>query len=262
MKPISRRLPAYKDEAFLESPAARSVRILSEYLSPLDHFRREMIRDTVVFFGSARIPPEGDHPLAPYYDAARVLARLVTEWSEGLHKPLRFVVCTGGGPGIMEAANRGANDAGGKSIGLNIGLPFEQLPNPYISPELNFEFHYFFMRKFWFAYLAKALIVFPGGFGTLDELIELLTLMQTHKLEKKMVIILYGSAFWKDVLNFDALVRYGVISPEDLDLFQYADDPQTALQILTDGLTEHYLEPKQPLPEFERMIPAIAKSRV
>jgi len=262
MKMINRRLPAYKDEAFLESSAARSVRILSEYLSPLDHFRREMIRDTVVFFGSARIPSEGDHPLVRYYDEARVLARKVTEWSEALSKPLRFVVCTGGGPGIMEAANRGANDAGGKSIGLNIGLPFEQLPNPYISPELNFEFHYFFMRKFWFAYLAKALVVFPGGFGTLDELSELLTLTQTKKLEKKMMIILYGSSFWKEVLNFEALVRYGVISPEDLDLFQYADDPDSALKLLVDGLTEHYLEPKHPLPHFEQMIPAIAKSRV
>jgi uncharacterized protein (TIGR00730 family) len=262
MQMINRRQPAYKDEAFLESNAARSVRILSEYLSPLDHFRREMIRDTVVFFGSARIPPEGDHPLVRYYEEARILARQVTEWSEGLSKPLRFVVCTGGGPGIMEAANRGANDAGGKSIGLNIGLPFEQLPNPYISPELNFEFHYFFMRKFWFAYLAKALVVFPGGFGTLDELSELLTLTQTRKLEKKMVIILYGSSFWKEVLNFEALVRYGMISPEDLDLFQFADDTDSALKLLTDGLTEHYLEPKHPLPAFEQMIPAIAKSRV
>jgi uncharacterized protein (TIGR00730 family) len=253
--------PAYKDESFLESSAARSVRILSEYLAPLDRFRREMVRDTVVFFGSARIPAEGD-PMSRYYQDARTVARSFTEWSESLSKPLRFVVCTGGGPGIMEAANRGASEAGGTSIGLNIGLPFEQWPNDFISPELNFEFHYFFMRKFWFAYLAKALIVFPGCFGTLDELSELLTLAQTKKLEKKIVIVLYGTSFWKEVLNFEALVKYGMISPEDLDLFQFADDPETAVKLLTDGLTEHYLNPKEPLPAFEQMIPAIAKSRV
>jgi uncharacterized protein (TIGR00730 family) len=253
---------AYKDEEFVESSAARSVRILSEYLAPLDRFRKEMIRDTIVFFGSARIPAEGDHPLVPYYQDARVLGRKVTEWSEGLHKPWRFVVCTGGGPGIMEAANRGAHEAGGKSIGLNIGLPFEQFPNPYITEELNFEFHYFFMRKFWFAYLAKALVVFPGGFGTLDELTELLTLAQTRKLDKKIVIVLYGSSFWKEILNFEAMVKYGVISPEDLDLFQFADDPDQAMEILATGLTKHYLHPAEPLPPFEQMIPAIAKSRV
>ena len=162
----------------------------------------------------------------------------------------------------MEAANRGASDAGGKSIGLNIGLPFGQWPNDFITPELNFEFHYFFMRKFWFAYLAKALIVVPGGFGTLDELSELLTLAQTKKLEKKMVIILYGTSFWKEVINFDALVKYGMISPADMDLFQFADDPGTALQLLVDGLTKHYLHPEHPLPAFEQMIPAISKSRM
>lgn len=257
-----RKPPAYRDEVFLESPAARSVRILSEYLNPLDHFRREMIRDTVVFFGSARIPAEGDHPLARYYEEARDLARQVTEWSESLKKPLRFVVCTGGGPGIMEAANRGAADAGGKTIGLNIGLPFEQWPNPYITPELSFEFHYFFMRKFWFAYLAKALVVFPGGFGTLDELSEILTLTQTRKIEKRMIIVLYGSQFWKKILNFDALVEYGMISPEDMNLFQFADDPASALKLLVEGLTEHYLDPMKEQPQFEHMIPAISKSRV
>jgi uncharacterized protein (TIGR00730 family) len=256
------RHPSYRDAEFLESPAARSVRILSEYLAPLDKFRKEMIRDTIVFFGSARIPAEGEHPLVRYYHEAREVARKITEWSESLQKPLRFVVTSGGGPGIMEAANRGANDAKGKSIGLNIGLPFEQMPNPYISPELNFEFHYFFMRKFWFAYLAKALIVFPGGFGTLDELSELLTLAQTRKLEKKIIIVLYGSSFWKEVLNFDALVKYGMISEEDLNLFQFADEPDEAVRILVEGLTEHYLQPKEPLPAFEHMIPAIAKSRV
>ncbi len=253
---------AYKNEGFLDSPDARAIRILSEYLEPLAHFRREQIRDTVVFFGSARIhPPES--PIARYYEEARVLARLLTEWGEKLkNKSHRFVVCSGGGPGIMEAANRGACEAGGKSIGLNIGLPFEQLPNPYISKELNFEFHYFFMRKFWFAYLAKALVVFPGGFGTLDEMTEMLTLCQTGKLAKKMVILLYGTDYWKEIVNFDALVKYGTIAKEDLDLFQFADDPQTAFKILQDGLTHLYLKPETPLPEQEKQTPAIAKSVV
>ena len=188
---------------------------------------------------------------------------MVTGWGEEIkNSSRRFVVCSGGGPGIMEAANRGACEAGGKSIGLNIGLPFEQLPNPYISPELCFEFHYFFMRKFWFAYLAKALVVFPGGFGTLDELMEILTLAQTRKLAKKMIIVLYGSEFWKQIVNFDALVRFGTISPEDLQLFQYADDPQTALNLLKEGLTKLYLRPEEPLPEQEQETPAIAKSVV
>jgi uncharacterized protein (TIGR00730 family) len=251
---------AYKNEDFLDSADARAVRILSEYLEPLSHFRREKIRDTVVFFGSARIhPPES--PLARYYEDARTLARLLTEWSEEIkNSSRRFVVCSGGGPGIMEAANRGAAEGGGKTIGLNIGLPFEQFPNPYISPELCFEFHYFFMRKFWFAYLAKALVVFPGGFGTMDELMELLTLAQTGKLAKKMVIVLYGSDYWKEIVNFDALVKYGTISPEDLELFQFADDPQTALSILKEGLTRLYLHPERPLPEHEQETPAIAKS--
>ncbi len=261
MKTGHRRPPAYKDDSFLETSAARSVRILSEYLSPLDRLSKSMIRDTVVFFGSARVGETG-HPLSPYYHDARVLARKVTEWSEGLEKPWRFVVCTGGGPGIMEAANRGADDAGGKSIGLNIGLPFEQYPNPYITPDLSFEFHYFFMRKFWFAYLAKALIVFPGGFGTLDELSELLTLAQTHKLDKKMVILLYGSSFWKEILNFDALAKYGLISPEDLNLFQFADDPDQAMRILTEGLTQLYLNPAKPLPASELKVPAISQTRL
>src|SRR5690242_5554029 len=203
-----RRPVAYREEAFLQSPESRPLRILSEYLWPLSHFQEEKIQDTVVFFGSARITEEG--PLAGYYRDARELARLVTVWAKGMSESRqRFVVCSGGGPGIMEAANRGASDAGGKTIGLNIGLPFEQRPNPYITPELCFEFHYFFMRKFWFAYLAKALVVFPGGFGTLDEMCEILTLAQTRKLESKILILLYGSEFWKEVLNFDALVKYG-----------------------------------------------------
>jgi uncharacterized protein (TIGR00730 family) len=256
------RIPvAYKNEDFVDSPDARAIRILSEYLQPLSHFREESIQDTIVFFGSARITEEGS--LGRYYKEARELARLLTEWSESLPDQTgRFVVCTGGGPGIMEAANRGASDAGGKTIGLNIGLPFEQFPNPYITPDLNFEFHYFFMRKFWFAYLAKALVVFPGGFGTLDELMEVLTLAQTEKLESKIIIVLYGSQFWNEVINFEALVKHGVISPEDLDLFSFADDPQTALKLLQDGLTKYYLEPEGPLVEPAPPTPEIAKSRI
>src|SRR5512138_1825725 len=189
--PRNRCPKAYQNETFLNSADARPLRILSEYLEPLSHFRRQRIRDTIVFFGSARLPEDG--PMGRYYQDARTLARLVTEWSNSLENSTRrFVVCTGGGPGIMEAANRGAQDAGGKTIGLNIGLPLEQWPNPYITPELSFDFHYFFMRKFWFAYLAKALVVFPGGFGTLDELSEILTLAQTQKLESKILIVLYG----------------------------------------------------------------------
>jgi uncharacterized protein (TIGR00730 family) len=174
-KHSNRRPVAYKNPAFVDSPDARALRILSEYLHPLSHFRDEKIHDTVVFFGSARLQEDG--PMGRYYHEARELARLVTEWSESLpDKSRRFVVCTGGGPGVMEAANRGAADAGGKNIGLNIGLPFEQWPNPYITPDLSFEFHYFFMRKFWLAYLAKAMVILPGGYGTLDEFFEILTL--------------------------------------------------------------------------------------
>jgi uncharacterized protein (TIGR00730 family) len=256
-----RRPVAYLNETFLESPDARGLRILSEYLEPLSHFRDEKIQDTIVFFGSARITEDG--PLGRYYNDARTLARLITEWANGIESPInRFVICSGGGPGIMEAANRGAKDAGGKTIGLNIGLPFEQQPNPYITPSLSFEFHYFFMRKFWFAYLARALVIFPGGFGTLDELFEIMTLAQTHKLESKIVIVLYGSKFWKEVLNFDALVKHQTISPEDLKLFQYADDPAEALLILEEQLTKYFLEPENPLPEAVPETPQIAKSRV
>jgi len=256
-----RRPVAYLNETFLESPDARGIRILSEYLEPLSHFRDEKIQDTIVFFGSARIAEEG--AMSHYYRDARILARLVTEWSSQIEAPFhRFVICSGGGPGIMEAANRGAADAGGKTIGLNIGLPFEQQPNPFITPELSFEFHYFFMRKFWFAYLAKALVVFPGGFGTLDELFEVLTLAQTRKLEGKMVIVLYGSKFWNEVLNFEALVRYGTIAESDLELFKFADDPESALEILQTQLTKYFLEPEAPLPEAVPETPQIAKSRV
>src|SRR5436190_705187 len=249
-----RRPVAYLNDEFLNKPEARAIRILAEFLEPLAHFRREKVRDTVVFFGSARIR-ETEGPLARYYEEARVLAKMLTEWSDQFtNSTYRFVVCSGGGPGIMEAANRGAYEAKGKTVGLNIGLPFEQFPNPYITPELSFEFHYFFMRKFWFAYLAKALVVFPGGFGTMDELMEILTLSQTQKLTKKITILLYGSAYWKEIINFDALVKYGMIAPEDLDLFQFADDPATALQLLQTGLTAHALQPETP------ETPAISKS--
>jgi uncharacterized protein (TIGR00730 family) len=253
--PHSQRRPvAYLNERFLNSPDARALRILAEFLEPLAHFRREKIRDTVVFFGSARLREDG--PLAKYYEDARTLARMLTEWADQFtNSNYRFVVCSGGGPGIMEAANRGAFDAEGKTIGLNIGLPFEQFPNPYITPELSFEFHYFFMRKFWFAYMAKALVVFPGGFGTLDEMMEMLTLTQTQKLAKKISIVLYGSSYWKEIINFDALVRHDMISPEDLSLFRYADDPQTAFEILKTDLTTYALQPET------LETPAISKSR-
>jgi uncharacterized protein (TIGR00730 family) len=256
----TRRPVAYRDEAFLDSPEARPLRIVSEYLWPLAHFQEERIQDTIVFFGSARILETGPH--SKYYQEARELARLVTEWSKSIEDGThRFVVCSGGGPGLMEAANRGAMEAGGKTIGLNIGLPFEQRPNPYITPELSFEFHYFFMRKFWFAYLAKALVVFPGGFGTLDEMTEILTLAQTKKLESHILIVLYGEKFWRDILNFDALVDYGVIAESDLKLFRFADDPQTALKIITDDLTRNYLEPEKSLASPVEETPEIARSR-
>lgn len=261
-----RRPLAYREEAFLESPDSRPLRILSEYLWPLSHFHEEKIQDTIVFFGSARIEETG--PLARYYQQARHLARLVTQWgqsvshaADGSEPYHRFVVCTGGGPGIMEAANRGASEAGGKTIGLNIGLPFEQRPNSFITPELSFEFHYFFMRKFWFAYLARALVVFPGGFGTLDELTEILTLAQTKKLESKILIVLYGSDFWNEVLNFPALVKHGVIAESDLNLFRVADTPESALQILTEGLTRYYLEPERALAHPIEEAPEIARTR-
>jgi len=215
--------------------------------------------------GSARPAPPEDQPggrdedelqatlkrahaaveMARYYEEARTLARMLTEWTINLPgKRHRFVVTSGGGPGIMEAANRGARDAGGKTIGLNIRLPFEQMPNPYISPELNFEFHYFFMRKYWFAYLAKALVVFPGGFGTLDELFEILTLAQTQKLQKKIIVIVYGKEYWKNVLHLDTLVDAGAISPEDEKLFTFCDTPEEAFETLKEGLTRYHLDPR------------------
>ena len=241
---------AYEQTEFLESDPARPLRILAEYLEPLERFRRAGVHATVVFFGSARLKPEG--PLGRYYEDARELARLITLWSASLAEhPHRYVVCSGGGAGIMEAATRGAHEAGGKSIGLNISLPHEQHPNPYISRELAFEFHYFFMRKLWFAHLARALVAFPGGFGTLDELTEILTLAQTRKLSREIPVILYGPDYWREILNFEALSRHGVIAPEDLNLFEFADQPAAALAILQRRLAE---EPRE--------IPAFAHSQV
>src|SRR5580693_480650 len=203
--------------------------------------------------------------MARYYEDARRLAQLLTRWTKSIpSRKHRFVVTSGGGPGIMEAANRGAHEAGGKTIGLNIRLPFEQYPNRYITPSLNFEFHYFFMRKYWFAYLAKALVVFPGGFGTLDEMFELLTLAQTQKLAKKITVVVYGSAYWQSVLNLDVLVDKGAISPRDRDLFKFADTPEEAFELLRDGLTRHHLTTEIPPTDADddhRLRPEIAKTR-
>jgi uncharacterized protein (TIGR00730 family) len=240
---------AYKDVDFLESDEGRPLRIIAEYLGPMRTFTREQVHDTIVFFGSARLTADG--PLGRYYEEARQLASLVTAWSKEASNACGLIVCSGGGGGIMEAANRGASEAGGKTIGLNIGLPHEQRPNPYVTPELCFEFRYFFMRKLWFAHLAKALVVFPGGFGTLDELMEVLTLAQTGKLARSIPIVLYGSSYWNEILNFDALVRHGVIGRADLELFHFADDPKAALAYLQARL--------QPEPEAE--VPAFAHSR-
>ena len=197
--------------------------------------------------------------MARFYEDARTLAHMLTDWTTTLPgKRHRFVVTSGGGPGIMEAANRGASEAGGKTIGLNIRLPFEQFPNPYITPELNFEFHYFFMRKYWFAYLSKALVVFPGGFGTLDELFEILTLAQTQKLAKKILVIVYGKEYWHQVLNLQALSDAGAISPEDQKLFTFADSPEEAFECLKEGLTRYHLTAKAPAeegPEIAKTLP-------
>jgi uncharacterized protein (TIGR00730 family) len=233
--PMHRPL-AYRNTSFLDGDDARPIRILSEYLDPLQAFREQGVHDTIVFFGSARLKENG--PLGRYYADARELSRLITTWALGLQNGgSRFIVCSGGGPGIMEAANRGAYDAGGKTIGLNIGLPHEQRPNPYITPELSFEFHYFFMRKLWFAHLARALVVFPGGFGTLDELMEILTLSQTRKFDSTIPVLLYGPEYWNEILNFDALVRHGVIDAADLELFHFADQPAVAFDVLKRALS-------------------------
>ena len=272
---------AYENPEFLNSTDGRILRIMSEYVEPLARFRREQIQDTVVFFGSARFlssdqadqlaaqssslgdgPPRrpGQLEMARYYEDARRMAFLLSNWAA--HIPARrrrFVVTTGGGPGIMEAANRGAREAGAKTIGLNIRLPFEQYPNPYISPSLNFEFHYFFMRKFWFAYLAKALVIFPGGFGTLDELFEILTLAQTQKLAKKILVVIYGSQYWNRLLNFQTMVDAGAISASDLELFKMVDSPEEGFEFLKDGLTRYHLGPERPRRVGE-VVPEIAKT--
>ncbi len=277
---------AYLSHEFLESEEGRPMRILSEYLEPLRRFRRERIQDTVAFFGSARVTSRekaeralaalqrqavvaDTDPLmaqarraldwARYYEDARTLARLLAAWAQTLESQYhRFVVCSGGGPGIMEAANRGARDAGGKTIGLNIRLPFEQGANPYISKNLHFEFHYFFMRKFWFAYLAKALVVFPGGFGTMDEMFEILTLAQTEKLSKKIDVILYGREYWDRVLHFEPMIEAGAISPHDTSLFRFADTPEQAFGCLQTHLTDNYLTPAA---RGEDKAPGLAKTR-
>jgi hypothetical protein len=255
---------AYRDLDFLESPGARSLRILSEYVEPNARFKHYKIDDTNILFGSARILPRdeaerrleaakadgGDLAVAErnvemsrYYEATRELARRLTEWSKSLPEDdRRFVVCSGGGPGIMEAANRGASEARGLNIGLNISLPMEQLDNPYVSRELNFEFHYFFMRKFWFAYLAKAVVVMPGGFGTLDEFFELLTLVQTGKIRKRMPIVLFGSRYWSEVINLEALERYGTINAQDLELFFRTDSVDEAFDFITDQLQSYAID--------------------
>jgi uncharacterized protein (TIGR00730 family) len=265
----------YLNPGFLKSPHARAIRILSEYLEPAERLRRERIRDTIVFFGSARSPsPEQaaqqqlemdqrSHPeeiatergssperaktelkLAQYYRDAVELSRRLTEWSQSLTGNHDFIICSGGSGGMMEAANRGASLAGGKTIGFNIELPFEQNVNRYVPKNLVFTFHYFFMRKFWFIYLAKALVIFPGGFGTLDEFFEVLTLIQTRKPRKTMPVVLYGSEYWDDVINFDALARWGTVSSEELQIFHKSDSVNDAYEYLTGILEKLYAAPK------------------
>ena len=280
---------AYLNAEFLESAEARPIRILSEYFEPLRRFKEQKIQDTIVFFGSARIDSRerAERALATlrargvrqaddqyhaelkksrkavewarYYEDARELARRLTAWSTTLQaENHRFVVTSGGGPGIMEAANRGAREAGGMTIGLNIRLPFEQGANEFITEGLHFEFHYFFMRKFWFAYLAKALVIFPGGFGTCDELFEILTLVQTDKLSKKIDVTLYGRDYWDEVLDFKPMADWGAIADYDLDLFHYADSPSEAFERLQAHLIANHLEPAT---AQEAAAPGIAKTR-
>jgi len=278
---------AYRDQEFLESDEARPLRIIAEYVEPLRRCKAQSIQDTVVFFGSARVhsresaeqalerlqkavgPRATGEALAHlaasrravewsrYYEDARELAYKLTTWPRSLDSPThRFVVTSGGGPGIMEAANRGASEAGGKTVGLNIKLPFEQGANRYITEGLHFEFHYFFMRKFWFAYLAKALVIFPGGFGTLDEMFEILTLMQTEKLQKQIQIILYGTDYWDPILKLQPMEEWGAISPGDLELVRRANTPDEAFGLLKAHLEMHHLQPAKPA-----AAPGIAKTR-
>jgi hypothetical protein len=277
LKPMHAPLAPHKDPTFLESTAARPIRILAEYLQPLVQLKKEGIADTIVMFGSARIESResalarfgklknkaalarvkqqrAQHretlrdarsalEMSRYYEEARELSRRITTWAMTLGtRPRRFVICSGGGPGIMEAANRGAMEAGGKSIGLSIELPHEQFANPYISPELSLNFHYFFMRKLWFAQIAKALVVFPGGFGTMDELWEMMTLLQTGKLPKNNLIIIYGRKYWDEVLNFRAMVRWGMISQSEYNMLQFADTVDEAFGRIQSGLEKYHLE--------------------
>jgi hypothetical protein len=269
---------AYESKKFMKSVSARPVRILSEYLDPLVSLRREGVADTIVMFGSARVLPRDEaeaelkraqksrgrsaekkerirtahHVLemSRYYEEARELSRQITTWAMTFgDRPRRFVICSGGGPGIMEAANRGAADAGGKSIGLSIELPHEQFPNRYISPELSFQFHYFFMRKLWFAQLAKALIVFPGGFGTMDELWEMLTLMQTGKLAQRNLILIYGREYWDRVLNWKAMLRAGTINQREYGLLEFADTVEEAFARVRQIMEKHHLKLENELEE-------------
>jgi uncharacterized protein (TIGR00730 family) len=277
LKPQHAPKAPHEDHRFLESTPARPLRILAEYLHPLVQLKREGIADTIVMFGSARIEShetaqarvsrlkkenvrklsaaaqvrhrsEVRHAkslleMSRYYEEARQLSHKITSWSLTLGpKPRRFVICSGGGPGIMEAANRGASEAGGKSIGLSIELPHEQFANAYISPELSFNFHYFFMRKLWFAQIAKALVVFPGGFGTMDELWEMLTLLQTKKLPKHNIILIYGKKDWDEVLNFRAMVRWGMIDDEEHKLLQFADNVDEAFDLIRSGLEKYHMD--------------------
>ena len=279
---------AYMDPEFLESDDGRPIRIISEYLEPLRRLKEQNIQDTVVFFGSARVQSrehatralerlkkrksKGGRDYAAlvkrarkavdwsrYYEDARTVARLLARWTLSLESPRhRFVVCSGGGPGIMEAANRGAHDAGAKSLGFNIRLPFEQGANRYITEGLHFEFHYFFMRKFWFAYLAKALVIFPGGFGTLDEMFELLTLTQTQKLSKNIGVFMYGREYWDEVLDLKPFAEWGAINPSDLDLLTWVNTPEEAFEQLRAHLMTYHLVPETPQ---EDRAPGIAKTR-
>jgi len=238
---------AYKNLDFLNSKDARTVRILSEYLYPKAQLEEEKVTNTIVIFGSARAPSpeelsskEGrskNLKLAEYYDATRTLSKRLTEWSKNLNQEdQKYVICSGGGPGIMVAANRGASEAEGKNIALRISLPFENIPNPYVSPDLDFEFHYFFTRKFWFSYLSKALVIMPGGFGTLDEFFEILTLIQTGKIKKNLPIVLFGEEYWNQLINFETLVEYGTINRKDLDLFFLTSSVDDAFEHVTSSL--------------------------
>jgi len=231
---------AYKNSIFLNSPEARIIRILSEYLEPLSHLNKLKVNSTILFLGSTRANPDSkDSIITKYYWEAEELAYKLTKWAIRLKpKGKNFVICTGGGPGIMEAANRGASRAGGKSIGMNISLSSQQYTNPYISPELSFLFHYFFMRKFWLISKAKAVVAFPGGFGTLDEVAETLTLIQTGKISKEDMtpLLLYGKEYWQDVINFDALLKYDTIAPEDINLFSYCSTTKEAFSFLKEKL--------------------------